>query len=94
VAASLSNISQVLGKLGKVYEAKTALEQALQIQRLQLGRRHKYVACTEEGMGNLFQQEGRVEEAVQYFQKALETARRLEDTRFTERLEHSIRDLR
>jgi len=73
-----------------VSEAKIALEQALKIQREHLGRRHKYVAFTEEAMGNLLKGEGSLGLAAEYFTEALATAKYLKDEPFTERLESSI----
>ena len=70
VAASLSNISKVYKAQKNFMHAKAALEQAYTIQKERLGKRHKYVADTEEGMGSLLRAMGSGEEAKAFLKKA------------------------
>jgi serine/threonine-protein kinase len=71
VAASFSNIANVLRKQGQHDEAFEMHKKALKIQRRALGKNHKDVAYSLFKVGDILSAQGKYDEAVEMFDKAL-----------------------
>ena len=72
VAATLSNMGQVLQAQGSYARARECYEESLQIRKAALGERHADVAVSLCCLGYVCQAEGRYEEALRYFEEDLQ----------------------
>ena len=77
----LNNMAGVFEAQGELDKALETYEQALEINKANLGPRHTSVANTLEGMGIVFKAQGKLDKALETYEQALTIYEAHEHTR-------------